>query len=167
MAIFNENVMCKDNVHNSLSERFNLNKIMLIHFQPCKFLATPYFTKFSNISINFFFGIVLAVKVYLLYWPCLPVFMDRPLECDGGTFSVADDDIFIVEPREPLHDSRPPNECIVSFKSYDSSSDQGFEVVVESAQFHDCSMELQVYKGSATAGAYEVGSTFNIIFAIL
>lgn len=85
----------------------------------------------------------------------ISVYMDSPTAC-GRTFPAGDREVFIVKPRGTVGVSNPPTQCIVTFESSYSSNNYNFEIVVESAQFQDCSMELRVFNGASAGGTYEV-----------
>lgn len=81
--------------------------------------------------------------------------MDSPVSC-GRTYPAGDLDVFVVKPRGSVGVSNPPTSCITSFESSQSSSNYQFEIVIESAQFMDCSLELRVFNGPSAGGSYEV-----------
>ena len=86
--------------------------------------------------------------------------MDSPAYCNRQSpISVADESR-VVEPRG-TGISNPLTNCVISFESSYQESSYRFEIVVESAQFRDCALELKIFDGRSAGGNYIV--SFSVI----
>lgn len=80
------------------------------------------------------------------------IYMDGPAYCDGRTIPVGEESR-VVEPRGTGM-SNPRTQCVVHFESTYQESSYRFQIVVESAQFRDCALELKIFDGPNVGGNY-------------